>query len=236
MDRALRAMFNKSLRPNRVQHLVVSDSKHFYFRETDQVLGYQKKELDPRTCGNRKMLTRQIVIDEDTGVLYGELTPCHDVDLLGFLARAWAAKKDHPMRGFPASIHVPRNVLKTEQLAADLRWMAALGGVTVSSATGGFGPPTVAAREYERELLNLLRDGRSTLSTADAAASVISLLACCNAATAFREAWRAVQPMDPATIRRIDDEYTTPACWRSNLFSFVLGPDQLDAVSAPAGA
>jgi hypothetical protein len=220
MDRYLRAYFDKGLKPNRAQHLVVSDSKHLFFYEKDEVIRYQKKDLDQRTCGTRQMVTRVIAIDEDTGVLYGELWPREDqLDLVGFLARAWARKDSHPMRGFPSIIYAPSRVLEDKRLSEEALWCASIGGSEVRPALGGFGPATVAAREYERRLQCAgAGDGEFVLRAAHLAAQHISYLACANAASAFAKQWADVAgpPMD--ALQRFDGAYDERGAWRMDDF------------------
>lgn len=55
-------------RPGREQNLIVSHSKHWYAAK-DGTLRYQQKDLDERTCGPKKLLTRFIVSDVDTGTV-----------------------------------------------------------------------------------------------------------------------------------------------------------------------
>ena len=237
MDRAIRAMFDKSLKPNRAHHLLISDSKHLYYRDSDEVICHQKKELDPRTCGHRKMLTRTIVIDEDTGLFYGEMNPREDeIDLVGFLARAWAAKTDHPMRGFPSTLYAPSSVLKNEQLKGDLAWLSKQGGFAIHPAPSGFGPSAVAARGYESSVVSMgVHAGKAVLRVLDMAAHLISLVGSGKASYGFKEAWQATAPIDAATMRLIDGLYKTPGSWRSGDFSFVLSPEQVEVLPAGNG-
>lgn len=229
MDRYLRAIFDKGMKPNRAHHLVVSDSKHLFFYEKDEVIRYQKKELDPRTCGTRRMLSRLVTIDEDTGVLYGELWPRdEELDIVGFLARSWARKSNHPMRGFPSFLYASSRVLNDKRLANDLESCALIGNVQVHPAPGGFGPSTVAAREYERQLQYAgagAGDGRFVLSAAHLAAQEISLLACSNAAAVFATQWSAVEGPSSDALARFDAFYVEPGAWRLGDFERFIVAD-----------
>ncbi len=227
MDRYLRAYFDKDLQPNRAQHLIVSDSKHLFYYDKDEVVRYQKKELDARTCGNRKLVTRIVAIDEDTGVLYGELRPRDEKqDLVGFLARAWARKSRHPMRGFPKKLHVPSRVMSDESMAKDVAWCADLGGVTVCPSPGGFGPATVASREYERQLMSAgAGNGSFVLMAALSAAQEISYLACSNAAAAFGKHWEEVAGPPKNALDAFDGMYENKGGWRLEEFERFIVAD-----------
>lgn len=230
MERYLRAFFDAGKKPNRAQHLVVSDSKHLFFYEKDELIKYQKKDLDPRTCGKREMLTRVIAIDEDTGVFYAELWPRSDpIDLVGFLARSWSRKRAHPLRGFPSILYVPRRVLADERMAREVSWSASVGGSVVLPSPSGFGPATVAAREYERQLLSPLLTGSVTaelpLSVACSAAQEISLLACGNSIAYFREHWSMVKGPSVSALGKFDAAYEVNGSWRLKEFERFIVPD-----------
>lgn len=225
MEKFLRAYLDRSLLPNRVQHLVVSDSKHLYFRKSDEVVAYQKKELDPRTCGNRCMLTRLIAIDEDTGVFYGELSPRDEpIDLVGFLARTWSAKPHHPMRGFPEILVVPSVVLNNEGLRDQISCAIHISGAQLEKAAGGFGPATVAAREYERQLMYAgAAVGKLNLVSTSLASQEISLLGCSNSYAVFGKAWEKVSGMSDDAKARFDELYEPHGAWRLDEFAHIDG-------------
>lgn len=142
-----------SLTANRLQQLVVTDSKHLFCMGDGEKIRYQQKELDHRTCGNRVMLTKVIAVDIDTGVFYGELHPRPErLDLVGFLARAWATKDRTPMRGAPRLLSVPHRVVESEDLLDDVRFVAELSDTRLVPGQGGFSQATSATREYERQV------------------------------------------------------------------------------------
>lgn len=223
MDKFIRAYFDKSLRPNRSQHLVVSDSKRLFYRLSDERVGYQKKALDPRTCGPRKMLTRVIAADEDTGLIYAELWPRDEaLDLVGFLARAWATKDRNPMRGYPEVLNVPAAVSDDPDLADQVQYMARLSGARLAPTRSGFGPAAVAAREYERALLSAgAGTERFVLLGAQMAAAAISALASASSLAVFGGAWDEVQAMNESAIAEVDRLYDPVGAWRTDPFSFV---------------
>lgn len=227
MERYMRAYLDKNLKPNRAQHLVVSDSKHLFFYEKDEVIRYQKKDLDHRTSGTRQMVTRLIAIDEDTGVLYGELWPRDEsLDLVGFLARAWARKEKHPLRGFPSTIYVPSRVLDDKRLSEEVSWCASIAGALIRPAPGGFGAATVAAREYERRLQYAgAGDGKFVLRAAHMAAQEISYLACGNAASMFGKQWQEVSGPPADAIGKFDAAYEERGAWRMDDFARFIVAD-----------
>lgn len=231
MDPMIRAMFDKNIRPNRAQYLVVSDSKHLFLRGDHEQIDHQKKELDPRTCGSRKMVTRLIAVDEDTGVFYGELWPRDEIDLIGFLARAWSTKDKHPMRGSPELLYVPGAVAQNKELLEQVRIMARFRGAMLEPSPAGFGPATVACREYERSLLHhgagaYDKSGRMPLMVAHQAANLLSMMACFSAIQAFDKHWSKVDPMSEHAIREIDGLYDPIGAWRQHEFaSFIQAPE-----------
>jgi hypothetical protein len=224
MDRYIRAYFDKSIRANRCQHLIVSDSKHLYIKGDMEEICYQKKDLDHRTCGNRQMVTRVIAIDEDTGIFYAELWPRDErLDLIGFLGRAWAKKKDTPLRGVPAQLLIPKRVSEDEILSCDVRAIAELAGVHLGPAPGGFGPATVACREYERALVNAGAGRRGmVLRATHMGAGLFSAMACHGAIHAFERHWVDVPELPASIYEHLDQEYVESAAWRLGDFEEVI--------------
>lgn len=224
MDKFIKAILGQPIKPNRVQHLVVSDSKHLYLRQKDEFIGYQQKALDPRTCGSRKMLKRLIAVDEETGVFYGELWPRDEpLDLVGFFARAWASKRELPLRGFPQTLCVPAAALADSDLECQIRAVVALGGIQLERAASGFGPTTVAAREYERQICQSGAYAvKFPLRLAHMASESLSLCACHKSCLAFAAAWESIPGLSPDVIRKFDSMYDPPGDWRSGDFSKLL--------------
>lgn len=224
MDQIMRAFWDKSLKVNRVQHLVVSDSKHIFLKGEREEIGFQKKDLDHRTCGNRKMVTRVIAFDEDSGVFYAELWPRDELlDLVGFLGRAWAEKNSHPMMGCPSELCVPARVLEDQHLREQVEFVSKLASVPITRAAGGFGPTTVACREYERQISSTcaMYDG-GVLRLIHLSAQELSYLACSNAIIAFREHWKDAKPMDKHLFATFDGLYDPPGGWRGGDFEKIV--------------
>jgi hypothetical protein len=217
-----KAIFDKSARPNRCQHLVVSDSRHLYLKGGHEELGYQKKELDPRTCGNRRMVTRLIAVDEDTGAFYGELWPRGvELDLSGFLGRAWARKKDFGFHGVPGVLLIPARVSEDRQLMAGVVDLARVAGVDIGPAPGGWGPATNACKEFERTILNgsLLE---APLVAVQMASALISSVASFNSLQAFSDHWKSIPEMPESVFKYLDGMYVEPGDWRLGQFERVM--------------
>lgn len=237
MSYFIRAFFDDKLTPNREQLFVVSDSRHIYCAGKKELLHYQKKELDPRTCGDRRiMLTRLIAVDVDTGVFYGEMHP-RDLPLpLGsFLARAWAPKKDSLLHGIPAKLLLPSRIHTSPELMQEVLDVTRIVHTQIGYMEGGFGPATVAAREFERTVQSY-GTGHSFYVNL-AAAAVFSAKACENAQMTSQNKWEAMKPVEQSFIEAMDQRFAGPAGWRSDPFArFVLTSPELGASVLNPGA
>jgi len=77
----------------REHSLFVSQSRYLYCLK-DGTLKYQRKPIDPRVPG-KALLMRLVLLDSDSGILYGEYHGQAEVDLLGFIARAASNSFSH---------------------------------------------------------------------------------------------------------------------------------------------
>lgn len=215
-----------ALRPAREQNLFISLSKHLYLLK-DGSLKHQDKKLDPRTAGDREMLLRLVVLDVDTGTLYGELHSTRDEkDLAGFLARAWCRKADHPMRGVPETLNVPKAALKDDAYANDLYRISALGGVRLGELPGGFAAGIHALQQFDREVRSLFwqmrRGERPNLKIVQMCSSVISAGASSSMGSLWKERWGVVEPPADEFFAEIDHLYKEPGAWRKSPFDIAI--------------
>lgn len=212
--------------PGREQNLFVSPSKHL-FLSVDGRLKYQKKELDPRLPGKRGLLQRFVLLDVDTGTVYGEL---HELagprNLAGFLARAWHSKPDNLMRGLPIRLNVPQVVWDDADYRSDLHSLCEWGGFEVGSLPGGFAAGVHAVKQFEKAVESLFwrasEAGPPDISMVRALSAALSSEASNSMSYLWKEKWLAVQPPPDEFFRKIDGMYQTPGGWRLGDYKIVL--------------
>lgn len=220
--------------PGREQNLFVSHSKHLYLTGKDLQLRSQKKELDPRLPGNRCMLRRLVLLDVDTGVLYGEMHLLDGrKDLAGFLARAWHVKPNCPMRGLPRQLNVPKSLWNDGELREDLRRLQGWGGFEVGDLPGGFAAGVHAVKQFEREVEDLLWRGNDQYAPdfrlLTMGSGVLSMQAAAFACHTWRERWERVPPPPDEFFRNVDLLWDPMGAWRSGDHKVVL-----DGIPKPA--
>lgn len=213
--------FNPS--PAREQNLLISKSKHLYLTKAG-LLRYQQKAIDPRLAGTKTLLERLVLLDVDTGVVYCEMHPADEAtDILGFLARAWSVKPDHPMRGFPQQLNVPKAAIADPAIAPDLRTLASWGAFELAALPAGFAAGIHAVKKFENEMMYLTyRSDQIGIYTVNKLSALIS----CQVSTAMahfsKEAWASVLAPDASFTQMIDEQYDPPAGWRLDEFAAVL--------------
>lgn len=220
--------------PGREQNLFIALSKHLYVLG-DERLRYQGKALDARTAGSKLLLRRYVLLDVDTGLLYGEYHLAElTVDAAGFLARAWHVKPDHMMRGFPRLLNVARSL---EPVAAKEvgticeRWRIAQGYLQ-----GGFADGAHAIKQFEHETARI---GHWLNRTPDLCyVQALSALTSRNASGAMAnlwvDRWRTVEAPPDDFFEAIDALYVEKGGWRRAPFDTVLGEPDRDTVDALA--
>ncbi len=226
MNNVFASNFPPGFGPGREQNLFVGQSKHLYLLKDDR-LKYQRKELDARTCGNKGLLTRFVILDVDTGTLYGEFHPASDQrDLPGFLARAWHTKALHPMRGLPTLLNVPQVIRTDERYWADLQMVAQRGGFTVGSLPGGFAAGVHAVKQFERSVESLFwrttAERPADLWLIQASAGVLSAEASSGDSQRWKERWQDHPAAPESFFARFDELYEEPGAWRKGPFDLVL--------------
>lgn len=225
MNRTFFSLYNDKAAPCREQNLFISHSKHLYCL-ADGTLKYQKKELDPRIPG-KKLLTRFVLLDVDTGFLYGE---CHEKeyakDLAGFLARAWIRKPMHVMHGIPSVLNVPTVAFKDDNYRADLELLSRTIGLRLGDLPSGFSAGVHAVRQFESAVQTLLwsASGRSpaTLDLVQACSGLLSAEASGSMSHLWKEKWSAIPPAPDVLFTVVDGLYDEIGAWRKPPFDLVL--------------
>lgn len=226
MNNVFFSSLDKSAFPGREQNLFVSLSKHLYLLK-DGSLKYQQKELDIRTAGARELLTRLILLDVDTGTLYGEMhTAATSKDLAGFLARAWSMKADHPMRGLPAQLNVPKVVRSVERYRKDIDHLCSAGNIVIGDLPGGFAAGVHAVKQFEKSVESLFWRSGGELSPdlymVQVCSGALSAEASNSMSYRWKERWAAVSAPPPAFFERVDALFERPGCWKQGPFELVL--------------
>ena len=224
MSNVLYAHYRAGARPAREQNLFISLSKHHYCL-SDGTLKYQNKPIDPRIPGKR-LITRFVLLDVDTGTVYGE---CHTEeggkDIAGFLARAWAKKPDHPMRGIPSILNVPLVALKDPDYRQDLDLLVNLTGLSIGELPAGFAGGIHAVKAFDKavdSLFWLSKDKKPNLLSAQACSALLSAEASNSFSHTWNQQWEAIQPPPDSFFSAIDSLYKEPGEWRLSPFDNVL--------------
>jgi len=208
---------------NAEQNLFVGICKHHYLTSTGLVR-HQTKPLEPRDRSGRILLTRMIAYDAGTGVLYGEIrTPDGANDVIGFLARAWSSKPDHPMHGLPARLNVARTLKVRHR--QDVERLCRVAGVAVGLLAAGFGSGSGhAAAGLDRQLdaIGYSPEARKTHdpSWVQGCSALMSRDACAASIGVSMDAWVRVPPPPPALFAWVDS--TQGTSWREFPWSAVL--------------
>ncbi len=212
--------------PGREQNLFISQSKHLYLTKSGH-LRRQAKPLDPRLPGAKRLLTRLVVLDVDTGSVYGEYHEQETAkDLIGFLARAWSKKALHPMQGVPQILNVPAIALKDEAYRADLQFaLRHAAGLQFGDLPSGFSAGVHALKQLERGVESLLyraTEGEVDLYLVHMTSGVVSREASNALSHRWSEKWEAVAPLDARFLAAVDALYEEPGAWRAGAFEIVL--------------
>ncbi|WP_334043706.1 hypothetical protein [Burkholderia ambifaria] len=208
--------------PTREQNLFVSLSKHLYVVK-DESLRSQSKELDPRTAGTKQLLRRYVLLDVDTGVLYGEYHLADDeIDVVGFLARAWHKKAQHPMRGFPQALNIPKSL--DDAVANEIMELCGGYAVEVGFLEGGFGAGIHAIKQFERQVESLIswRGSQPQLWAIQRLSALISVQASNSMSHTWTKEWEKVAEIPDEFFRFVDTLYTEHGAWRDEPFDVVL--------------
>ncbi|WP_219096296.1 hypothetical protein [Pseudomonas sp. UMAB-40] len=228
-------MMGKTPIPNREHSFLISKSKHLYLTR-DGLIKHQKKEIDPRVPGAKTLLERLVIVDVDTGVAYCEMQPADEPpDIVGFLARAWSIKPNHPMRGFPQRLNVPKKLMEDPAYRRDLWMLSAWGEFELWSIPSGFGPGIYAVKKFETVLRGLpRRDCPLSLDLVIRLSALISRQASSKLSWRFDKLWESVKGPESAFSEMIDQLYEPPDGWRINEYAEVLnGVEGIEDLDSP---
>lgn len=224
-ERHLNFLVDKTRRPNREQHLLVSRSKHWYALKDGQ-LRYQKSPLHPKTAGAKQLLVFFVAFDADTGVFYAE--PHEDkqpYDVLGFLARAWHKKKDHVMWGIPDKLNISSEIRENESTQNDLRTIQSHLNVVLGNLPGGFRAGVHAVRLLGNEF-RCLSDvpGKRGLDlfAAQALSSLISARGSLDGSQYWSREGIDIREAPTEWFSFVDQQYQDHGAWRTAPFDLAL--------------
>ncbi|WP_455233158.1 hypothetical protein [Geopseudomonas aromaticivorans] len=216
-------------RPCREQNLLISLSKHLYLTRDDN-LRYQEKPIDPRLPGTKTLLTRLVLLDVDTGTVYGELhAEWTATDIVGFLARAWHEKPHHPMHGLPARLNVAKSAMAVPEIRADLDMAREFFGVRLGDLPHGFNAGIHALRNFENAVRNLVHTycwkfevSQVPLVAIQANSANISRLASSTASRWWDKDWSSIPQIPDAVFANVDAVYKAHGAWRDEPFNGVF--------------
>lgn len=225
MNHAFFNQYQPDRGPLREQNLFISLSKHLYLTK-DGYLRRQAKPIDPRIPGPKQLLTRLAVLDVDTGSVYGEFhNETTAKDLIGFLARAWSKKTEHPMKGVPKLLNVPAVALTDESYRDDLEFAVRHTGLLLGKLPSGFAAGANALKQLEHRVAAMqwrADDIEIDLEIIHSTAAAISVEASDSFSHMWAKRWEAVAPVDPSFLEAVDALYQTPGVWRSGPYELVL--------------
>jgi hypothetical protein len=216
-------MFGPKPKPAQQQNLMISTSKHLYLTKAG-LLKYQQKEIDHRLAGTKTLLVRLVLLDVETCVIYGEVRPSdEDIDLLGFLARAWSVKPNHPMQGFPKQLNLPKVALTESALTQDIDLLASWSRCALGKIPSGFAAGIHAVKSYEKHLKDLLCMGAEIdTSIINSLSASISFLASPDWAQRSFNDWKEVPAPSASFTQMIDDQYDPAGAWRLDEFAKIF--------------
>lgn len=226
MDELFASAYKWGTPPGREQNLLVGISKHLYLLKNG-TLRWQKRALDPRIPGKR-LLRRMVLFDVGAGTLYGECdVDDHPKDLIGFLARAWALKPDHPMRGVPQVLNVSRLVRNDDTYAAQLRALQQIVPFAIGEVPSGFAAGVHAVKLFENRLTDLMgsaswHDMVLALEMAQACSALIMSHVSTLSQFFTSGRWEDVAAPDQSFLDAVDRLYDPPGGWREYPYDMIL--------------
>ena len=225
---------NPNARVNREHNLFVSESKHLYVDAKGAVC-HQKKPLDRRTCGSRKIVTRLLVLDVDSGAMYGEL---HDDETAGqladFLLRAWHPKTWHFFRGVPEMLNVPAKVLDDRTRMEELQVITNPAGIGwIGPLPGGFAAGVHALRNYENQVMKSLWLHKGLGLGVLQQLSALNSYGAAGSAHSNPESWDQARPLPIEAKQAVQAHYGADY-WCSGPFSELFPPPLAEATDLGA--
>jgi len=208
--------------PGREQNLLISPSKHFYL-STSGRLKRQQKAIDPRLPGAKCLLVRLVLLDVDTGTLYGEMQRLDDQDVWGFLARAWSVKHDHPMRGIPQQLNVPKGAWTDPLIREEVNELAEAYDISIEYLPPGFSAGIHAVKNFENAVGVLLNARDDTgMFILQSASALLSRQASSGDSHMWDKDWYALEGPDDDFNTMIDQQYDPEGAWRMGAYAKVI--------------
>ena len=208
--------------PGRLQNLLISPSKRFYLSRSG-TLKRQQKAIDPRLPGAKTLLMRLVLLDVDTGTLYGEMHRLDDQDVWGFLERAWSVKRDHPMRGIPEQLNIPKALWADPSTREEIIELSDAYEISIDYLPPGFAAGIHAVKNFENALGQLCHTHDDIgLGVLQSTSALISGLASLGDARMWNKDWYAVDGPDEAFNAMIDKQYEPKGAWRMGPYARVL--------------
>lgn len=207
--------------PGRVQNLLISPSKHFYLT-TSGKLRWQQKAIDPRLPGTKSLLVRLVLLDVDSGTLYGEMHRVDDQDVLGFLARAWSVKRDHPMRGIPQQLNVPKAMWADASIREEILELSDAYDIEIEYLPPGFSAGIHAVKNFEKSVREVAGGADDLgLGFVQFASAIISSQAS-GESHMWDKDWYAIEGPDENFNSMIDQQYEPVGSWRMGPYATVI--------------
>lgn len=206
---------------NENHNLFVLPSKHM-FLSAKGLVRRQSSPIQWKARQGDSRLTNMIVMDEATSVFYAELrTSDEKDDVLGFLARAWSVKPDHPMHGVPRTLNISPS-LKVG-ITRPIKALCQANGIAVGSNPKGFASGVAqATAQLERVIAEASVAASKLRETGwlKACSAAISRDACQVAANVTQESWSEIPAPDHEFFAWIDQKIGPS--WREEPWNFVL--------------
>jgi len=209
--------------PNREHTVSIGVSAHLYLKRSGG-LRWQARVLDPRLDARRKRLARLHIRDVGTGVFYAELHEFgSNVDLLGFLARAWSTKAWHPMRGLPGHLNLPALATSDARLVGDLRALELVTNISTRVDHVDCKGNVRSEEAFDRQMGLLPTRGEPfLLGTAQELSARVSNQVCHAECVESMADWSLVSEMPPAFRDFMDGLYREHGAWRSGPWASVV--------------
>ena len=221
-------MVHTDAKPGRVHHLILGRSPAFYLSKLSppMVVGLRPDQKEPP--GKATAVNHAILVDEDTGALYGELyVRAEPFDLVGFLGRAWSKKETPSLAGVPLSMSIGDGVTRNPFLLGQVTRARDALRIDLAEPAFGYSIKTVARQQYEKRVNAFLArleevagaSPASHISNCMARAGEFSTGACLagqdsiDAHASFKLSLEQVRVLDRLSARGYG--------WRTGVFSFV---------------
>lgn len=221
-------MVHAQAKAGRAHHLILGRSPTFYLSQLSppMVVGLRSDQKEPP--GKATAVNHAILVDEDTGALYGELyVRATQFDLIGFFGRAWANKNSPSLSGVPFGLSLGDGVTRTPYLLAQAQQVMKALRIEQIEPAFGFSIKTVARQHYEKRVWAFLdrADGapgqiRSRHITNIQAHSAEFSTGACLAGQDAIDAHFGLTLSDQ-NVRKLDQLSVRGSAWRTGIFNYV---------------